>query len=97
MSSNGAPCNICGQWVMPNTPHFCQWQMPAYPAAPAQPPPMFPPAGVGPLTWPPPALSLDDIRKVVREEVEAALTKALGAPTAVAPDPTSGYNDADPA
>lgn len=89
MSSNGAPCNLCGQWVMPNSPHFCQWQIPVSPGVPAQqpPPPMYPPGGMGPIIWQPAALTLEDIRRVVREELESFAKRQIEAERSA--DPTS--------
>jgi (2Fe-2S) ferredoxin len=44
------------------------------------------PSGV----WPSPQIDYEAVRRIVREEIEAALTKALAAPTAISPDPTRG-------
>lgn len=85
MSANGRPCPTCGQWIGNGMGHTCTFTIPAAPGWPLNDPMPKYPTYQAPLyqqfVMP---ITLEDIRRVVREEMEAALTKALGAPTAVA-------------
>lgn len=75
-AGNGHVCPTCGSWVSPGMGHICSFTVPGS-QIPMQP---LNPACRAP--WVP--LTAADVRLIVREEIEAALTKALGAPTAVA-------------
>lgn len=67
--NNGRTCPVCHQWIGENMPHVCNWNFPATPPHPTYAPAPLP----GGFTWVPPRpppLSADDVRKIVREEIE---------------------------
>lgn len=79
----GGICGACGAWGVGYRP----------PYGPPDPLPSFTP---GPVQFVPLPLTGDDVRRIVREEIEAALTKALGAPTAVSEDQLSVTHETVP-
>lgn len=70
----GYSCQMCGGWVSYNAPHTCQWTVPGIVPNYQQPlQPMGPPcrAPYMPLT-------LEDIRKVIREELDRKPSDSAG-------------------
>lgn len=66
----GGICNACGAWGVGYVPPF---------GVPAQPPPNAPnPFMPGPLQWVPAPLTAEEVRKIVREELERALAQGKG-------------------
>jgi hypothetical protein len=64
----GGICNACGAWGVGYNPPY---------GVPAQPPPnapVVPYAAPGPIQFIPAPLTADEVRKIVREELERALS-----------------------
>lgn len=66
-TGNSYQCQACGQWVMAGSLHMCPVPVPIYPWG--QPSPYTVPCR---YTFTPNPLTADEVRKIVREELERA-------------------------